>query len=239
MVSSYLFKKKMSLKLKRAMRFASLNVRGLSSRRRQYQLSRLFSEHDLDVIAVQETKIAAEKDTNHMTLPFRSMYNICVSHADGLSGGCALFIRRSIGVVERSVASSDKGRFVVCDFSFLNFEWRVICVYAPNRDSERKVFFEEISNLLECDKYVVLFGDFNCVCRKEDRAKPAQSFDKSAVFLNEMIAENGLEDVGLCMSNCSVQFTHFQGLSHARLDRAYISLDLIMCCDEYGVTPVF
>ncbi|KAG0433794.1 hypothetical protein HPB47_019604 [Ixodes persulcatus] len=44
----------------------TLNVRGLSARRRQYQLRHIFLEKDLDVIAVQETKIESEELTDCM-----------------------------------------------------------------------------------------------------------------------------------------------------------------------------
>lgn len=153
----------MAIRLERAVRFATLNVRGLAARRRQYQLSRLFAEHDLDVIAVQETKLEREEETDRMVLPFRTTYNICVSHSNGLSGGCAIFVKKSIGAVETNIRSIDRGRFVVCDFSLLNFEWRVICLYAPNRENERKAFFEEISGFLDCSRHVIFMGDFNCV----------------------------------------------------------------------------
>ncbi|KAG0415364.1 hypothetical protein HPB47_007476 [Ixodes persulcatus] len=43
--------------LQSPVRIATLNVRGLSDRRRQRQLYRLAVEQDLDIIAVQETKV--------------------------------------------------------------------------------------------------------------------------------------------------------------------------------------
>lgn len=47
-----------------------------------------------------------------------------------------------------------------------------------------------------------------------------------------------LEDVARCVTRGNVQFTHFQDQSHARLDRAYISLDLVLLCTLYVVQPV-
>lgn len=91
----------MAVRLERAVRFATLNVRGLASRRRQYQLSRLFAEHDLDVIAVQETKVEREEETDRMVLPFLSTYNICVSHSNGLSGGCAIFVKNRLVLLKQ------------------------------------------------------------------------------------------------------------------------------------------
>ncbi|KAM7307293.1 hypothetical protein ISCGN_010929 [Ixodes scapularis] len=52
--------------LQSPVRVATLNVRGLSDRRRQRQLCRLAVEQDLDIIAVQETKVESEDQTNFM-----------------------------------------------------------------------------------------------------------------------------------------------------------------------------
>lgn len=224
----------MAVRLESALRVATLNVRGLSARRRQYQLSRLFAEHELDIIAVQETKVESHEQTDRMVRPFQSLFNICVSHAIGFSGGCCLFIRRSIGVVETAVLHScSSGRLVYCDFSFSNVEWRVICIYAPNRESERKDFFESIESYLNCNRVVIFLGDFNCVCSPEERANQVRFRDSSAFSLSDIIARNTLEDVTVCASKGGVQYTHFQGNSHARLDRAYISLELVPLCDHY------
>ncbi|CAN7939878.1 unnamed protein product [Ixodes pacificus] len=159
----------MAIRLESALRVATLNVRGLSARRRQYQLSRLFAEHELDIVAVQETKVESHEQTDRMVRPFQSLINVCVSHAVGFPVGCCLFIRRSVGIGETAVHSCSSGRLVYCDFSFSNAEWRVIWIYAPNRESERKVFFESIERYLNCNKVVIFLGDFNCVCSPEVR----------------------------------------------------------------------
>lgn len=83
-----------------------------------------------------------------------------------------------------------------------------------------------------------MLGDFNCVCAPEDRSNRARVRDHSAILLNDIVAENLLEDVASVSSKRSVPFTHFQGQSHARLDRAYISLDLVPLCSDYLVQPV-
>lgn len=227
----------MALKLGAPLRVATINVRGLAARRRQYQLSRLFAENELDIVAVQETKVESREQTDRMVQPFRTLFNVCVAHSVGMSGGCCLFIRQSVGITETAVVSCASGRFVLCDFSFSNIEWRVLCVYAPNRERERKVFFEGLSAYLDSDKVIILLGDFNCVCAPEDRANSVRIRDQSALFLNDMVAENALEDVACLSSKGSVQFTHFQGFSHARfqlvcLDSACRSI-LHRTCNVY------
>uniref|UniRef100_A0A4D5RYT2 Putative tick transposon n=1 Tax=Ixodes scapularis TaxID=6945 RepID=A0A4D5RYT2_IXOSC len=156
----------------------------------------------------------------------------------GTSGGCCLFLRKSLGFVETAVISCAYGRFVICDFSFSNMQWRVICVYAPNRECERRVFFEGLSEYLNCERFVIFLGDFNCVCAPQDRVNLTRVRDQSAFYVTDIVANNSLEDVTSVSSSNGVCFTHFQGSSHARLDRAYVSLDLAPQCAHYFVQPV-
>lgn len=214
----------MAVHLETAINVATVNVRGLAARRKQCQLCRLFAESELDIIAVQETKVQSQEMTDRMLQPFREIFDVCVSHAVGTSAGCALFIRRSLGVVQHSVVADSYGRFVYCDFSFSDVEWRVMCIYAPNRQSEREIFFQSISKHIDCERVVVLLGDFNCVCTAEDRATHERVRDKSAECLMDIIEQNCLEDVAHCTPKSPVRFTHFQGSSHARLDRVYLHI---------------
>lgn len=228
----------MAVTLDAPFRVPTINVRGLSGRRRQYQLSRLFAENELDIIAVQETKVESQEQTDRMVQPYLTLFNVCVSHAMGTSGGCCLFIRKALGAVETAVFSCAYDRFVICDFYFSNVDWRVIFVYAPTSESERKVFFEGLSEYIECQRVIICLGDFNCVCAPEDRANESCIRDQSAFYLNVIVASNALEDAAHVSSKGNVHFTHFQGMCYARLDRAYISLDLVPLCDHYSVKPV-
>lgn len=221
------------------LRLATLNVRGLSERKRQSQLYRLISERGLDVVAVQETKIQTEQSTERIVGVFSSRYEVCVSHAVGLSAGCLILIRRSSGVVVQNVTASLAGRFVICDFILAFKEWRIVCVYAPTKADERKVLFEDLRAWLNTERAVVLLGDFNCVCFARDKSSCTPYRDGSTIVLRDITADFGLEDVGDALEcKTQIQFTHFQGTSHARLDRAYISTDLVSECSEYSVTPV-
>lgn len=225
--------------LSKAIRIATLNVRGLADRRRQNQLYRLVTDEDLDIVALQETKVEREDHTDRMVRPFAAHYDVCVSHAVGLSAGCALLIRRSLGVTLHTVIASETGRFVVCDFELCANEWRVICVYAPNKAAERKCFFEDLRTWCCTERLLILLGDYNCVCSERDKSSPTNFRDASTAVLNEIVADFALADLGDNMSSAgTVRYTHFQGNSHARLDRVYASLDLVPDCDAYQVTPV-
>ncbi|KAG0421443.1 hypothetical protein HPB47_002669, partial [Ixodes persulcatus] len=79
-------------------------------------------------------------------------------------------------------------------------------------------------------------GDFNCTWAPEDRAGPIRRKDSSGSVWNELANEHDLVDVAHCgTGEKGVKYTHFQGNSHARLDRAYASVELAPLCEGYRV----
>lgn len=220
-------------------RFATLNVRGLSAKRRQNQLYRLVIEQDLDMVAIQETKVESEDHAERMVRPFTRHYDVCVCHAVGNSAGCLLLIRQSLGAKVESVTTCESGRLIICDLSLFRENWRVICLYAPTQVQERKEFFEKLDVYLECERKLILAGDFNCVCSGCDKTSSRPYNDASTAVLIDVLAKAQLEDVGECLCcGKGVMFTHFQRTSHARLDRVYVSAEVVPSCHDYKVTPV-
>lgn len=197
------------------MRVATLNVRGLGASRKQYQLQRLLLDEDLDIVAIQETKIEDDESTARLIRPFLPIYDICVSHAVGASAGCLLFLKKSVRPTELSIVSDECGRLILCDFVMYNVQWRVICIYAPNQVNERLASFRHVEQYLACDKMIVLLGDFNCVCKPTDRSNEQTRPDKSAHLLSQMTDRFDLEDVTVMQQKYTkIKFTHFQRSTH-------------------------
>lgn len=84
---------------------------------------------------------------------------------------------------------------------------------------------------------LVLLGDFNCVTRLCNRFGSSLIRDLSGDVLNCFAYEYNLSDVGV-FPHASVQHSHFQGSSHARLDRVYIFNRLWGALSDYIVRPV-
>ncbi|CAN7986022.1 unnamed protein product [Ixodes hexagonus] len=216
----------------------TLNVRGLRSKRKQRQLLRLLNYEHVDVAAVQETKLSSDEDIAEALEPFRADFEVCVSHAVGLSAGCFLFLRKSLGYPFVSLSVDQEVRLISCDLSLRQSEWRFICAYAHNTVNARSFFFKFLANFLDTDKMVVLMGDFNCVCNAEDRALLQTRYDRTASILKDLLQEHNLVDVA-CRKDMSLRFTHFQGVSHARLDRIYVSGEVFTSMARYNVRPIF
>ena len=51
----------------------------------------------------------------------------------------------------------------MCEFSFHDATFRVLCLYAPNRNPARDLFFNSISDAVNPSIPTVLCGDFNTV----------------------------------------------------------------------------
>lgn len=219
--------------------FCTLNVRGLNSKKKQYRLSRLVVEEQPDVFAIQETKMMHDEDIEQALVPFLSTYQVCVTHAVGVSAGCFLLLKKSLPLTNLSLITDEHGRFILCDFLLFGLSWRIVCIYAPNNGTERAAFFRGLRQYVECDKICVLLGDFNCVCEPADRSNDATREDSSVRYLKEIVEDNDLSDVGRFPAHSSqLRYTHFHASSHARLDRIYVSYEAIPVVSNYVVKPI-
>lgn len=125
-----------------ALKIATLNIRGLTAKKRQAQVKRILIEGEIDILALQESKIESEEQADRMVNMFNANHDVCVCHAVGRSGGCILFLKRSSTIIVERVVTSDDGRLIIlCDLSVFGEKWRIVCVYAPNVTSHRKCFF--------------------------------------------------------------------------------------------------
>lgn len=120
-------------------------------RKKQYQVQRLLESQKPDFLAMQETKMAEEEQVANALKPFLSSYEVCVTHAVGVSGGCFLFVKRSFPLSELSVTVDTEGRFIMCDILFVSVHWRLICVYAPSTVKDRVFFFSGLRRFVDCD----------------------------------------------------------------------------------------
>lgn len=205
--------------------FATLNVRGLRSSQKQAQLRRLLNRKRLAFVAIQETKIESEEETEKALRPFLSQFNVCVSHAKGLSAGCWLFLKKSLPCSALCTSVDEEGRYICCDFLLQRVPWRIINLYAFNDVPKRLELFEKVRNLIDVDRCTVLMGDFNCICEAIDRYNSSGKRDGSGELLFGIVDNAGLIDIGV--SNWATAYTRVQGSSHARLDRIYVSSSLL------------
>ena len=92
-----------------------------------------------------------------------------VSPGSNKSCGCIILFRPSLSFIDSW--SDSEGRFLQCEFSFRDVRFRVVCVYAPNRNPARDQFFNDAVTNIDPSVPTILVGDFNTVFdRSLDRA---------------------------------------------------------------------
>lgn len=87
----------------------------------------------------------------------------------------------------------------------------MLCVYTPNRtDKDKSILFSTLRATFKLCK-TCLLGDFNCVCRVQDRATTNRLYDRSASFWNTSLDEYELEYVAETrVSRNYLRFAHFK-----------------------------
>ena len=112
-----------------------------------------------DVVCLQEAHCVSDVECQPW---FRSSgFHSAVSPGSQKSCGCIVLFRPCLSLVNFS--SDDAGRFVLCEFRFHGKLFRVVSLYAPNRNPARDQFLELVLSWVDPTIPTVVCGDFNTV----------------------------------------------------------------------------
>ena len=94
------------------------------------------------------------------------------------SCGVAIFFRNDLEVQILKILNEPSGRLLLVDFLCRDKAFRIINVYAPNDEKDRKIFFRKFYPLLNTVKATFLLGDFNMVEFSTDKqgGNPASGY---------------------------------------------------------------
>ena len=139
--------------------FASLNVNGLRDTGKREAFLQWLSHFSADFVALQETHAVAPHECQlwFSVAGFSSLVSVESVHSCG-----TVLLYRPMYTLVRSW-SDDQGRFVMGEFSFHGVTFRVVSLYAPNRNPEREDFYASCIDRIDPAVPTVLCGDFNAV----------------------------------------------------------------------------
>ena len=130
-------------------------------------------------------------------------------------------------------------------------KFTIASLYAPNSHKERENFFKSLRDSTSSKKNMIIAGDFNCVLYPHSdrctKGKPSQNKIES-MELPKLIQKLDLTDTlpllertdkgsQVWKENQIRQHSYWAGTSSARLDRIYISTDLIQRIDYLRARP--
>ena len=84
-----------------------------------------------------------------------------VSPGSKKSYGCVVLFPAPLSLVQSS--TDEEGRLFQCEFSFHDQSFRVVSLYAPNRNPVRNQFLEQLADEVDPSIPTLLCGDFNTV----------------------------------------------------------------------------
>ena len=149
----------------------------------------------------------------------------CVSPGSNRSCGCIVLFRPSLSLV--GSWSDSEGRLLQCEFQLRGVRFRVISLYAPNRNPQRNAFLHSAHTYVDPSVPKILAGDFNSVF---DRA-----VDRRGSCVDDNPRESSVALARLFTNCCCVDvwgylFQSQPGFTWTRSDGVVSSrIDLIGC----------
>jgi exonuclease III len=151
-------------------KFLSWNIRGLNSDAKKEDVRQTISLFNLDLICVQETKLA-QVDVALVRRCFGGIYedNFVFLPATGYRGGILLAANSTILKITNPSSSNNTISATVVDHRS-NLTWTVTRVSGPQGALEKKMFIRELRNLKQTAKpQWLILGDFNLIYREQDK----------------------------------------------------------------------
>ena len=173
----------------------------------------------VDVVCLQETHCLSEAECSSWFSS--SGFSYLVSPGSVRSCGCIVLFRPSLSLVRSW--SDDAGRYVQGEFSFHGVTFRVLCIYAPNRNPARDLFFNQLDVLVDPATPTVLCGDFNTVFdRGLDRvgSSPDDVSRESTASLARLFSSCCVVDIWRCLHPTTRAFSwsRWDGSISSRID---------------------
>ena len=220
-----------------ALSILSLNCNGIRDQSKRSGLTQWLRSLPVivDIVCLQETHCVSSADCS---LWFSSSgFASCISPGSNHSRGCIVLYRPSLSFVNSW--SDDDGRLVQCEFSVRDKLFRVCCLYAPNRNTERGQFLDGLPGNIDPSVPTVLVGDFNTVFdRQMDRrgSDPLDSSRESSASLEALFDACCVIDIWRYLHPDSVGFTwtRWDGSLASRIDLCgvpYVWVSSVSSCE--------
>ncbi|MES9882662.1 MAG: reverse transcriptase domain-containing protein [Sedimenticola sp.] len=210
---------------------ATFNINGMRATETQAELKQICESHNFDILLLQETHF----DTKYIgkaieqELSYKSFWSFGTSR----SCGVGILLSDNLSYTLEKYEYDFDGRFLFIDIKIGEIPYRIINIYAPNKEKDRKEYFLNLSQFLVANRNIIVGGDFNCV---ENSRKDKFGRDSNPDFgttgskeLKTLTNDFQITDSFRKLNPNMIASTwHAAGKQiHARLDRFYISNNML------------
>lgn len=207
----------------------SLNCKGLRDNAKRQALFLLLKSKNIDIIFLQETHV----DCLSLAKQYSNEWGgKCYFSFGGFhSSGVGILFRKNFAFQEKSFQFDNDGRLLCLNIIVNNECYKLVNIYAPNNEKDRKLFFNSLDTVLQGKMNKILCGDFNMV---ENIAldKIGGNLTRGNVgsdIINNIKCSFSLVDAFRKLNPKKVEFSfhHSSQNISLRLDRFYISQHMI------------
>lgn len=203
---------------------ACLNCNGL---RDMDKFKQVISVLNAQVVCLQETHWTDDIMGEIKRIWDKEIY---VNHGTQKSRGVAVLVREGWMCNIKQIQNDGDGRVLGIEFTFQNDKYRLVHVYAPNGETERKDFFRMLEPL--CIGNCIVGGDFNVKCTRLDMAKNmVYKEDTSRKCLKRLMQSKDMVDAWREENPFKREFSRGQmvmgELKQSRIDLCLVKRDIL------------
>ena len=202
----------------------TLNVNGLLDYNCQYALKSFTFQHKIDVLFLQETHVSNSKVVKNLDSYFNH-YRCFWNFGSNFSRGTAILISHSVDFSVIKYHRDLDGRFQYIDVKINNVNYRLLNVYAPNDESERREFFNDIYPYVLTNNCKIFSGDFNCIMNSnlDKKGGNINTGLIGSTEISDIVTDFELFDVYRSLYPKTKCYTWRNKTISCRLDRIYLS----------------
>ena len=159
-----------------------------------------FKREQLDIIGIQESHIANEREANELRLKWKGEVHFSPSGQNRSKGVVTLFKQGLADENPKQLYASVTGTMVISSVKVQNELVYIINVYSPCDDKEKLAFLEELNIAINThidvkdDTNVICLGDFNIAVNSGDVVSGKMHSPNSRNALNNFVQSNNLHD---------------------------------------------
>ena len=142
--------------------FLSLNVRGLSNKKKRKVVFSWCQRQKPDICFLQETH-STPKTENEWNEEWGN--KIIFSHGKSNARGTCILFKKSLDVVIQKQITDSNGRFILLFVTMNDIPYVLVNIYAPNNETKAVDFFHKIKSVL-IEENVDLHNNKYCYGRR-------------------------------------------------------------------------
>jgi len=139
----------------------SLNCTGLKDYSKRSRIFDRLKSLNFDIVFLQDVHVTSLREANKWGNHWGGRY--FWSFGGEHSCGVGILLHPKFECIVKSYHHDSEGRFQYVDIQLLQETFRLINVYAPNKDKERKLFLKSLLPYISVNSHVIWAGDFNFV----------------------------------------------------------------------------